>query len=503
MENKHSKYDIDWKKYLSEERFRPSNKASDGENNSDHRSPFESDFGRVVFSSPIRRMHDKTQVIPLTSGDNIHTRLTHSLEVMNTAKSLAIDLCRDKDFIEEYGEMEALILEQKISAILMTAGLVHDIGNPPFGHFGETVIKEYFKDYFKRNDLFKTDKRDDFCEFDGNAQGLRILTHLTYVGDLNGMNLTKATLASYMKYPNAGKIDKSYIGTKKHGVFHTEKKILEDVAVACGMKKGEKIIRHPLSFLVEAADSICYLAMDIEDGYNLKWYDNKILTASLDRELNSLIKENKKKQLLPADRYKNDDGSYSFLKIIGSNLSDQAKWKEINESDWIVKFRTGLIRYLVSLAINNFKKNAAEIAQGAYSRELIEDNSLFITEALQKFTRRHILSQRDIQKAELTGHKVISGLLDILTHYVCHPDESFRDKVKNVISKSILKVSIHEENYDKIPNGYMRTTAEDLFNVDLNILGEYQKLRLVVDFVSGMTDKFAVSLYQELLGIKI
>lgn len=506
MTNSTPLYGIQWEKYLSTERFRNPSTVNDLEENTDHRSAFESDFGRVVFSSPIRRMHDKTQVIPLTSGDNIHTRLTHSLEVMNTAKSLAIDLCRDKDFIDEYGEVEAFRLEQQISAILMTAGLVHDIGNPPFGHFGETVIKEYFKDYFKKNNLFKVDKRDDFYEFDGNAQGLRILTHLTYIGDLCGMNLTKATLGAYMKYPNNGPIDKSYIGTKKHGVFHTEKEILEGVAETCGLKSGEKFKRHPLAFLVEAADSICYLAMDIEDGYNLKWYDRDILIDYLDKEVNQLIRKNKNNEKIPEDKYKvTDSDTFSFLKLIQSKLADKDNWININESDWIVKFRTSLIKFLVTLAITNFKKHSKEIDAGVYSKELIDDSCWYVTEALKKFTKRYILSQRDIQKAELTGHKVITGLLDILTSYVCHPDKSFRDKVKNVISKSILKVCIHEQNpnQEKVINGYLRTTADDLFNIDINVLGEYQKLRLVVDFVSGMTDKFAVTLYQELLGIKI
>lgn len=264
------KYNIDWDKYLSTERARKSNKKIE-DNSLDKRNAFESDFGRVVFSSPLRRMHDKTQVIPLTSGDKIHTRLTHSIEVMNTAKSLALNLCRDQDFIDEYTEKKAFELEQSISSILMTAALVHDIGNPPFGHFGETIIQQYFK-YNADNRLLKDIDNLDFTAFDGNAQGFRILTHTSYVGDLFGLNLTYATLGAYMKYPNAGIPDKKYIGTKKHGIYSSEKEIFDKIVAACNLKVGDRIKRHPLSFLVEAADSICYLVMDIEDGFLLRWF---------------------------------------------------------------------------------------------------------------------------------------------------------------------------------------------------------------------------------------
>ena len=256
-------YKIDWDKYLSESRMRKSTVHQD------LRNPFESDFGRVAFSSALRRMHDKTQVIPLTNGDSIHTRLTHSIEVMNIAHSLGIYLCRDSRFRELYGEKESMQLEQKICPILRTAAIIHDIGNPPFGHFGEEVIQEYFKtsdDELKHN--------YDFNQFDGNAQGFRIITKLMYTGDCYGLNLTYATLGAYLKYPNSdAKKRNNYIGNKKHGVFSSEKDILEKVAENCNLKISDtEFKRHPLSFLVEAADTICYRTMDIEDGFNLHWF---------------------------------------------------------------------------------------------------------------------------------------------------------------------------------------------------------------------------------------
>lgn len=494
------RYGIKWEDYLSSERIRKTT-ARKNDDDIDKRNPFESDFGRVVFSSPIRRMHDKTQVIPLTSGDNIHTRLTHSLEVMNTAKSLAANLCRDRDFIEEYGLDKALKLERDISSILMTAGLVHDIGNPPFGHFGETVIKDYFKRYFE-NSVIKEEYRPDFSEFDGNAQGLRILTHLSYVGDLAGLNLTYATLAAYMKYPNPSKVSKKYIGTKKHGVYYSEQEAFNKIVDACHLRVGEKVKRHPLSFMVEAADSICYLSMDIEDGYNLKWFDRNQLIEYLDKEITKRIKEKETHDGKEyADRkFMRQTGLFSFMRIITKNPSLENFGDKVNDGDWILKFRVALIQYLVEKASFNFKRNSRKIDEGNYSEELIEDDDYFVAKTLQEFTRRHILSQPEIQKVELTGHEVISGLLRILIAYVCHSDDSFRTKVKAVLSKSALRVAIHEQDHRE--ETYHFFDEDELFKFDVNNLSEYAKLRLVVDFISGMTDKFAISLYQQLIGIK-
>ena len=263
--NKVKMYIIDWDKYLSSERYRSKSEFKDHftkASDEDRRNAFESDFGRVAFSSAIRRMHDKAQVMPLTTGDSVHTRLTHSIEVMSIAYSLGISLCRDKDFIEVYGKDKAMELERTIPMILKTAAFVHDIGNPPFGHFGETIIQNYFKEYLKKRIV--TDKQAlDFTCFDGNAEGFRILTRLQYIGDLSGLNLTYATLAAYSKYPNDNTPDKSYIGRKKHGVFTSESDIFYKMVEACHMRtEDNKIKRHPLSFLVEAADSISYSIME-------------------------------------------------------------------------------------------------------------------------------------------------------------------------------------------------------------------------------------------------
>src|ERR1035437_7480910 len=227
-------YPINWEKYLSIQRSRITNIVktnNDPENHFDERNDFDSDFGRAVFSSACRRMHDKTQVMPLSSDDNVHSRLTHSMEVMSIAQSLGDNICRKVDFTTIYGK-DAFEYERKISAILRTAAIMHDIGNPPFGHFGEHVISKYFETFFvKMNIITITEEGEgdnkqniitynpvnpynlneqqvyDFIHYDGNAQGLRVITKLQYLNDLDGLNLTYATLGAYLKYPNEMKAE--------------------------------------------------------------------------------------------------------------------------------------------------------------------------------------------------------------------------------------------------------------------------------------------------------
>ena len=297
---------MEWEKLLNYRRRRESSVDPNRlkiSGDTDSRNSFESDFGRVVFSSSCRRLHDKTQVFPLTSDDNIHSRLTHSMEVMNIGLSFAIYLCGNDEF-KAKTELSEIDILRKISPILKTSCLVHDIGNPPFGHFGEVVIQEYFKDLFANleglckgdknsseisrfiynslndsqraelNDLLKNDcLKYDYTQFDGNAEGFRVLTKLQYLGDLFGLNLTYATLAATLKYPNLGAKDKGgYIGVHKHGVFYTEKEALDEIITECKLiSDNGSICRHPLAFLMEAADSICYYIMDVEDAIQKQW----------------------------------------------------------------------------------------------------------------------------------------------------------------------------------------------------------------------------------------
>jgi dGTPase len=448
-----------WDKYLNNNRLRPSKR----EISRDPRNDFESDFGRVIFSPAMRRMHDKTQVFPLTADDNIHSRLTHSMEVMAIGHSLGLRLCENKNFIKKTGRDENSLFRQ-IPVLLKNACLVHDIGNPPFGHFGETVMQNYFSKLFASKTIIKLKENEygDFTEFDGNAQGFRVLTKLQILDDIYGLNLTYATLGTFLKYPNVGKIDKSKLATKKRGVYQSEKDYLEKVALHCNLKRGRKIIRHPLCYLMEAADSICYLVMDIEDGYNKGWYGYDHIKSKLSR-IGSV-----KKKIQELDKRKIEFG------------------EEITK---IVTLRIFLISTLIDIAITNFTKNLDSICNGTYNHELIYEDKNKLAETLQDFCLTEIFPKRDIQSLELTGHSVLSGLLDYYINFIFHADKNYRKRATGLISSSIIKAALIESGLPP--------------NSKFDELSNYYKLRVIVDFISGMTDQFALNHYQKLSGQKI
>lgn len=486
-------YKIEWEKYLSSQRERRTSVSIN--NDVDKRNEFERDLARVIYCPSIRRMHDKTQVVPLTSGDCILTRLTHSLIVMDIAESLCNNYCRDEEFIKLYPDKWCEYTND-ISAIVRAAALAHDIGNPPFGHFGEIAIQNFFKTLLKKR-IISDQEALDFIHFDGNAQGLRILSKLQYVGNLQGLNLSHATLAAYMKYPNVEKPNKSYIGNKKHGVFITEKDLFIRVIENCNLKESGRVKRHPLAFLVEAADSIAYNVMDIEDGFNKKWYSYNTLI----KYLNSYITNQKDNIPEKYSDVQDEKQHFNIEKFLGIEEGCE------DEKNKMTMFRVYLISYLVKLANNNFKNHLQEIDNGSYSKELIEDegenieNKFFIAKALQEFSLRYIISQKSVAQVEITGYTVVEGLLYILTKYAFHEDFKTRNKLKGVIADSRLQVTMHEKKYKSVE--YKCFTHEEIFNFDIGTLSSYEKLRLIVDFVSSMTDKFAVEMYQKLSGLRL
>lgn len=454
---------MDWGKLLNNNRLRQSNRK----NPEDARNDFESDFGRIIFSPALRRMHDKTQVYPLTTDDNIHSRLTHSMEVMSVGYSLGVKACESETLKSRFNKNKYELFRE-IPVILKNLCLVHDIGNPPFGHFGETVFQNYFKDLFENGniDIELTDEeKNDFLNFDGNAQGLRVLTKLQILNDIYGLNLTFATLGAYIKYPNFGKIDKNRIETKKLGVFTSEKEYFEKIVEECDLKCDGRIIRHPLCYLMEAADSTCYLTMDIEDGYNKNLYDLKYLYNEL-KDIPS-IKEKIE------EIYRDKDNYYK------------------NNVTKLVNFRIQIIQALVLLATKNFEKNIDKIEAGEYGKELIfDDDKNGLAKKLKEICDNKIFTFREINSLEITGHSVIGGLLDNYIGFLFHKDKKYRNRATTLISNSILRAA-YEENklYDD--------------NAKIDNLSDYYKLRVIVDFVSGMTDQYALNHYQKISGQKI
>lgn len=457
---------MNWKKLLNNNRLR----QSSGRTPEDARNDFESDFGRIIFSPALRRMHDKTQVFPLTTDDNIHSRLTHSMEVMSVGYSLGVKVCESetlKQRIIKNKHRNTIDLFREIPVILKNLCLIHDIGNPPFGHFGETIIKNFFRDFFeedgKKLNLTEPQK-NDFLNFDGNAQGLRVLTKLQILDDAFGLNLTFATLGAFIKYPNFEKIDKHILEKKKVGVFTSEREYFEKIVEECGLKNVERVIRHPLCYLMEAADSICYLVMDIEDGYNTNLisleylYDQLKDIPSIKNKITKII-ENKN------GHYRND-----ITKIVG--------------------LRIHLIETLVNLAFNNFEKNIDKIEVGNYNKELIEDDENGLKEKLNKICSDKVFKSRGVTSLEITGHSVMSGLLKYYIEFLFHKEKDYKNRAETLISDSIKRIAFIENKLDD-----KKAEIDDLNN--------YYKLRIIVDFISGMTDQHALNHYQKISGQKI
>lgn len=453
---------MNWNSYLNDGRLKPTTRNK----SNDSRNEFESDYGRIIFSPAIRRMHDKTQVFPLTTDDNIHSRLTHSMEVMSVGESIALNIIFNKDFIKK-AKLNSLEVTRIIPTIIKNACLVHDIGNPPFGHFGETVIQNYFQNLFKPDELaikeneepkYKlTDlEREDFKFFDGNAQGFRVLSKLQILDDTFGLNLTYATLSAYTKYPNPDKIDSKKLQLKKRGIFQSERDYFNKIAKKTSIISDDSYYRHPLSYIMEAADSICYLVMDLEDGYNKKWYNYDYVKSEL----------------------KDIDGMTDTFEFIDN------KYK--NEITKIVNLRLALIKRLVMLTVDNFINNLEDICDGKYHFELIEDDQSKLAKKLGGFCGENIFSNKEITSLELTGHSILKGLLDYFIEFCLSESEDYRKRAIGMISNSIIQAALLE-------------TGKNHFDE----LNDYYKLRVIVDYISGMTDQYALNQYQKLNGQKI
>lgn len=505
---------MSWNNLINEKRLRPSNADPNRKEMSDKldvRNHFESDFGRVVFSSASRRLHDKTQVFPLTTDDNIHSRLTHSMEVMNIGLSFAIYLSESQEFIDRTG-FEPYDIMRKINPILKTTCLIHDIGNPPFGHFGEEVYQDYFNDLFMNLDIVlkggtvssnlahsivatisDDQKRElhnflmddnstaDYIHFDGNAEGLRVLTKLQYIGDLYGLNLTLGTLGASLKYPNNGLPDENTIARHKHGIFRTEKDAVAIIAENCGLINTDGTYkRHPLAFLMEAADSICYYVMDIEDAISKGWFDSAYVLNEIN-ECKLIAKDVKEK--LKANKQKNGGDNAPAMK------------------DWVM-LRTTLLSYLMEIATKNFIKHLPEIEKGTYNEELVEDGD-YVYKVLKRIAKNRILNNRDVVSLEVTGRAVITGLFDNLLTMLFHENERVRKRAKVIMSKSIYKTILHENLILKNPQLSGDDVSKHYKEHDPKDFSAEERFRLVRDYVACMTDKFALAQYQKISGQKI
>ncbi|MDD4747190.1 MAG: dNTP triphosphohydrolase [Salinivirgaceae bacterium] len=430
---------MQWTKLLNGNRFGDQKQ----EQTTDIRSQFQRDYDRLVFSPEFRKLQSKTQVFPLPGEIFVHNRLTHSLEVASVGKSIASLVT---EFIIKKSKTPAILLNE-IPTVVATACLAHDIGNPPFGHSGEDAISSYFLDgegQRFQND-FSITEWTDLTRFEGNANVLRLLTHQYSGRRAGGFALTYASLASMIKYPYPSTKNK-----KKYGYFNTEEHTFNKIIEACALNKNGKTIRHPLVFLVEAADDISYLIMDIEDAHRLD-----ILTT-----------EHVFEYLLPF--VATDAKQLQRFNEQSINLSDEEK-----------------IAYLRSLTINILVKECANIFIKYYNDIMIGELETSLASLLpaqikpllnncQKLGQNKIYTDEGVRKLEISGHKVLTTLIRTYIEAALSPHKYY--------SKLLI------------------STIPPIFNPSGSF---YNKVRLITDYISSMTDTQAVKLYRELMGIDI
>jgi dGTPase len=449
---------MEWNKLLSGQRLGREKYREDA-----YRASFQRDFDRIIFSSAFRRLQDKTQVFPLAESDYVRTRLTHSLEVACVGRSLGAIV--GGKITEKY-DLE--VHPSDIGAIVAAACLAHDIGNPPLGHSGEEAIRQWFSDSKLGRKIIRElsqSQKGDFKEFEGNAQGFRVLARLQSPDNVGGMQLTHATLAGYMKYPRESFIETSanhYEGAsiKKWGFFQQDKELFSIVASAVELirrhKKYAWWCRHPLAFLVEAADDITYRIIDFEDGYRLGHIGfNEV--SDLLRQLTGAGDIDKRLKAISGEKEKIE---YLRARAIGSLLEDVAACFMDSESD---------------------------ILSGCFDKALISQvESKNVLKEIIRISKEKAYSSRKVVEIESAGYEVLGGLL-----------ETFVNAAQDIALKGEKRASPRSETLLKlIPDQFLGMHRRP----DKNL---YDRTIKLTDFVSGMTDSYAVSLYKKISGISL
>jgi len=443
---------MNWNQLLSAKRFGQEDRLAINEH--EIRSQFQRDYDRLIFSSPFRRLQNKTQVFPLPGSIFVHNRLTHSLEVSSVGRSLGNLLTENLVNSAQYQNNSYL---DGIGNIVATACLAHDLGNPPFGHSGEEALSYYFTDGEgkKLENKFTIEQWADLCNFEGNANAFRLLTHAFNGRRKGGFALTYSSIASIIKYPwEAYKIPE--VGKRKYGFFNTEKENYKMVANELGIPeiKAGIFARHPLVYLVEAADDICYQIMDIEDAHKLK-----ILTT-----------EETKQLLLNFYNELDDTSTLQRIKETCEEVSDT--------NEQIAYIRAGVIGKLIKECVGVFLNNEEAIMAGEFSSSLIKEVPETSKHAYKTCTQiavSKIYNHRSVLEIELAGYKILGTLLQEFVEATLNP--------KSFYSKKLLSL---------IPEQYSHKGDDD-----------YLKIMSILDFVSGMTDVFALDLYRTIKGIKL
>ena len=474
---------MNWEQLLSTKR----NRGGSGKNryvrNTDLRSEFEKDYHRIIGSASFRRLQDKTQVFPLDKSDFIRTRLTHSLEVSSFAKSLGQNI-GENILVYKKDSSFTPRMKEDICRILQCAGLIHDIGNPPFGHFGEDTIREWFQKNLPVMEYHGTpidtiltpQMREDFYHFEGNAQALRLVSKLHFLVDENGMNLTYALLSTIIKYPVSSLEMNSKSGDikdRKMGYYFADQEIFEDISKETGTN-GK---RHPLTFILEAADDIAYKTADIEDAFVKGFLSYHKLLEEL-TELQELYFRGGGGGFQPADKL-----TELYLRAKEMHVENPEEYAIKN---WIVRVQG----FVINCATYGFTSNYQAIMQGTYVHDLFYQTfAERLMNLLGDLAFREVFTSEPIYRMEVTEATMLDFLLDKFMTAIIKYD----DKTQKLDSIDERMVSFISSNYKKAYHYHARGKSE--------IERLYLRILLVTDYVCGMTDSYAKRLYQELKAI--
>ena len=471
-----------WEELLSAKRCRGGQTRGRNAKSSDLRSEFEKDYHRIIGSASFRRLQDKTQVFPLDKSDFIRTRLTHSLEVSSFAKSLGQNIGENILVYKKDSEFTPQMKED-ICNILQCAGLIHDIGNPPFGHFGEDVIREWFErklplmTYHGKpmEQVMSRQMVEDLYHFEGNAQAFRLVTKLHFLVDERGMNLTYALLSTIVKYPVPSTgidLDSGDIKTRKMGYYLADEKMFREIE----RETGTNGCRHPLTFILEAADDIAYKTADIEDAFVKGYLSYHTLLEEL-KELQMMYHQ-ETNIFRPADKLEE-------LYFRGKEMH-VANPEEYAVKNWIIRVQG----FVINCATYGFTSNYDAIMKGEYKYDLFHGTYCErLMQLLGDLAYREVFTSEPIYRMEVTESVMLSDLLDkFMTAIIKYDDPS-----QKLNSMDLRIVSFISDNYKRAYHCQAegKTEAEKL----------YLRILLVTDYICGMTDSYAMRLYQEMRGM--
>ncbi|KGL62660.1 deoxyguanosinetriphosphate triphosphohydrolase [Polaribacter sp. Hel1_85] len=442
---------MNWEQLLSLKRFGDTQKRPRAKQD-ETRLGFDVDFDRIIFSSAFRSLQDKTQVIPLSETDFVHTRLTHSLEVSVVGRTLGRRA--GKVLLERHPNLVELgYTFNDFGAIVAAASVMHDIGNPPFGHSGEKAIGEYFKtgNGLKYKEELSENEYQDLIDFEGNANGFKILTE-TREGVSGGLRLSYATLGAFLKYPKESlpKKPTNHIVDKKYGFFQSEKEEFLDVVDDLGMKQKStsavSFYRHPLAYLVEAADDICYTIIDFEDGINLGLIDEEFALEYM-------------------------------IKLVKDTIDSKKYHSLQHKTDRVSYLRALAIGVLINEAVDIFLENEEALLNGTFDKSLL-DKCKYEAQIndIIKISVDKIYKSKEVVEKEVAGYRIIADLLDV---FVTALNNKFYGNSSN-FDNLVLNL---------LPKEY-QTETNNLYN----------RIMQICSYVSRMSDSYAIRMHKKLTG---